>query len=84
MEPKPNLSYSLDADLFKILADAAGGAVEEAETPPLDARVMERFTTENARLEKDAVGVFPESPWYLVILIVALMGVLVNFLFLIR
>ena len=83
MDPKPDPGYSLNFDLPEVLADA-GGSEDEAEPTLLDAPAVEKLSTENARLESDAAKALPESPWYLAILIVALIGALVGFLFLIR
>lgn len=61
-----------------------GGSEDKAKTLPLDARAMERLTTENARLEGIAAQVFPEHSCYLVLLIVAVVGNLVGILLLMR
>jgi hypothetical protein len=84
MNPKPDDSYHLpEGDLSKPPGDAGGSAVE-AEQTFLDVPAVEKLSTENARLEGNAAKALPENPWYLSILIVALVGVLAGFLFLIR
>jgi hypothetical protein len=50
----------------------------------LDEHAMEQLTTENARLESDTVRRFPENPWHPSILVMALIGALIDLLFLIR
>ena len=83
MDPKTDFSYSLDANLHEALAKP-GGIEKEVEKTLLAVAPVEELATENARIGGEVAKVTPESPWYLVILIVALMGVLVDFLFLFR
>lgn len=79
MDLKDDPGYSLDASFLTALADAAR-TMDKSEATFVDARLAEQFSTANTQPEGDASGVFPESPWHLVVLIVALLGVLVDFL----
>jgi hypothetical protein len=84
VEPRPS-RYSVDADLSKILEEAGGiGPEETAKETSVDELALEKLTTQNAQLADTAAKVLPESPWYLAILMVALIGVLVGSLILLR
>jgi hypothetical protein len=89
MQSTPVFSHQADAYL-SVLAREAGKFEAEAETEPkpvepfLDEHTLEHFTTRNAQLVSDTAGNFPESPLYPAILVVALIGALIDFLFLIR
>ncbi|MGJ7582640.1 hypothetical protein ACSFA3_20895 [Variovorax sp. RHLX14] len=73
--------YHLDDDLLKLLADAS--KAEDEFGPPLsNLSTVDKLLTENSRLDDDTTKVFPESPWYLVIVTVVVVGSLVGTLIL--
>lgn len=81
MHSKPDAEYHLDTDLSRLLADAAN-AEDEFGPPLLKPLTVEELSTENSRLGNDTAKVFPESPWYRVIVTVVCAGILVGALIL--
>jgi hypothetical protein len=68
----------------KLLESAADVNEPGDESHFLDEPTLEKLSTENARLEAETERALPESPWYRVIAIAILVGVMAGVLFLIR
>lgn len=77
MRQKFEEHYNLSDDLPTIIASA-----DRSEKPLLSTSKVDELSTETSRLEVDTPTVLPESPWYLVTVMVVFVGVLAGVLFL--
>lgn len=82
MSKKYEETYNLNnADLSSVLA-AERENENDIDKQLLKPSAVEKLSTENSRLGDDTTKVFPESPWYRVLVTVVCAGILVGTLIL--